>query len=117
MPGMLVGSPLLRVFLQTAPLTVAVAIIALAHIRKWFDDFAQLLFFSAVALPASVLFASVVGNLGSLPSFASINPVTFPTKALALYWRHYGASLLLSSLILGVFLAWAITKRLPVKLS
>ncbi len=106
------ATTLLKVFLQTAPLTIAVTLIALAVIQKWWEETAPLLFFAAAMLFLSVFLGSLLGGLGQMPSIqGNLGAVFF--KSLAYYWRHYGPSLFLSSLILGVFLAWFMTKEGP----
>ena len=106
------ATTLLKVFLQTAPLTIAVMLIALAAIQEWWKEMAPLLFFAAAMLFLSVFLGSWFGGLGQMPSIqGNLGAVFF--NSLAFYWRHYGPSLFLSSLILGVFLAWFMTKEGP----
>ncbi len=103
----------IEVFLQTAPLTIGVMLIAMAVIRKWWTETGPLLFFSAAVLFASVFIGSWLGGLAGDASIqGNLGMVFFRT--LRFYWRHYGPGLFLSSLILGVFLAWALSKEWPV---
>lgn len=103
---------LLKVFLQTAPLTIAVILITLAIMRKWWAETASTLFFAAVVLFLSVMFGSWFGGLGRLPAMqGNLGTVFF--RALGVYWRAYGPGLFVSSLILGVFLAWTLENDWP----
>lgn len=103
---------LLRVFLQTAPLTIAVILITLAIMRKWWAEAASTLFFAAVVLFLSVMAGSWFGGLGHLPAMqGNLGTVFF--RALGVYWRAYGPSLFFSSLMLGVFLAWTLQNDWP----
>jgi zinc ribbon protein len=101
---------LVRLYMQTTPLTIAVTLIALSVIRKWWDDGASTLFFAAVVLLASVYLGSWFGNLGSLPSIQG-SMITSSFRVLAFYWRHYGVSFFLASLLLGIFLAKVLSQQ------
>ena len=109
-----VASTLQNVFLQTAPFTIAVTIIGLTVVWNWIDGFLQLIAVSGVVLFLSLVLGSYLGGLGKLPEVGG-NPVMMLVSALKFYWGHYGASLFVSSLILGIFLTWVISKLWPLK--
>jgi hypothetical protein len=104
------AASVMRVFLQTAPLTVALTLITLAIIRKWWDEASSLLFFAGVMLLASLFLGSWFGGLGNVSSVqGNLGTVLF--RSMAFYWRHYGARLFVSSLILGPFLAFNLSRQ------
>ena len=103
------GAPLAQVFVQTAPLTIAVMIIAFAAMRDWFDSFGIWAFFSGVTLLISTWLGAWLGGLSRLPEGGNI------FSLIAFYLGYYGPAHFLSSLILGVFLAWVVAKFWPLK--
>lgn len=103
---------LLQVFLQTTPLTLAVMLVGVAVVRDWVDGFLQTILLSAVALLVSLHLGSWLGGLGQPPAMEnSVLGVVF--GATVFYWKIYGASLFISSLVLGAFLAWVANKLWP----
>ncbi|MEO8505506.1 MAG: hypothetical protein ABI609_16545 [Acidobacteriota bacterium] len=103
---------LFQVFVQTAPLTIAVAIVGLAIIRKWVDGFLKVVLLSAWVLFASLQLGSRLGRMGKLPTLGNgVLSVVF--GATAFYWKIYGPSLFVSALVLGGFLAWVVNKVWP----
>jgi hypothetical protein len=100
---------LAQVFVRTAPLTIAVMIIALAAMKEWFESFGIWVFFSGVILLVSTWLGAWLGGLSRLPSGGNI------FSLIAFYLGYYGPAHFLSSLILGVFLAWVVTKFWPRK--
>ncbi len=107
-----VASTLQNVFLQTAPFTIAVTIIGLTVMWKWIEGFLQLIAVTGVVLFVSLVLGSYLGGLGKLPEVGG-NPGMMLVSALKFYWGHYGPSLFVSSLILGIFLTWVMTKLWP----
>jgi len=114
------GAPevtLTTVFLQTAPFTIAVTIIALVlrkeeSSRGVWEGFVL----AAIVLAVSVyLNAWLTGKEIGVPILG--NPFVVVLNTLTYYWQLYGASLFVSSIVLGVFLAWAIDHLWPAKLS
>ncbi|MEQ1762182.1 MAG: hypothetical protein ABL984_03445 [Pyrinomonadaceae bacterium] len=110
------GAPevsLTTVFLQTAPFTIAVTIIALVlkkeeSSRGVWEGFVL----AAIVLGASVyLNAWLTGKELGVSFFG--NPFVVVLNTLLFYWKLYGASLFLSSIALGGFLAWAIDHLWP----
>jgi len=105
---------LLNLFLLAAPFTIAVTLIGLAAMNHWFESPGCLLPFSSMILFVSVLLGSLWGGLGKPPKFEGNWPQVL-YEAVVLYWGQFGPALFLSSLILGVFLSWALTKLWPRK--
>lgn len=106
---------LTTVFLQTAPFTIAVTLIIIVLIKdKSTRQFSEVIGISCVILLGSVWLNSWLTGKGSLGSVLG-NPFAIIFKTLSLYWLLYGASLFFSSIILGAFLAWTVTKLWPNK--
>lgn len=108
---------LLKVFLQTAPFTVAVAMI----VTVWIKDSTTRRVWEGTVLSAIVLAVSIYLNswlTGDSDSTVPLgNPFVMVMNSLLLYWRLYGAALFISSLILGSFLAWSINRLWPASLT
>ena len=106
------GEELLPVFLQTAPLTIAVTLIVLSVLWKWVDGPFKFVVFSAMILFGSLILSSFLGNPKDIPNITG-HPVFSLHKMVLYYWNIYGPSLFASALILGSFLAWAANKLWP----
>jgi hypothetical protein len=101
---------LFQVFLQTAPLTLGVMLVGIAMLREWFDD--GMLVFIVATMFASLHLGSWLGGLGTLPSMGE-GWLTLLFGGIAFYWKVYGPSLFVSSIVLGAFLAWVVNKLWP----
>ena len=111
--GQGIGSEdLLPIFLQTAPLSIAVTLIVLSMLWKWVEGPGQLLVVSAIILFASLILSSFLSSPKDLPKIEG-HPVFSLHIILSYYWRVYGPSLFASAVILGSFLAWAANKLWP----
>lgn len=106
------GEDLLPIFLQTAPLTMAVTLIVLSVLWKWVDGPVKFLVVAAMILFASLFLSLFLGDPKDLPKVKG-HPVFSLHIMLAYYWRSYGPSLFASAVLLGSFLAWAANKLWP----
>ncbi len=106
------GEELLPIFLQTAPLTIAVTLIVISVLWKWVDGPALFLVVSAMILFVSLLVSHFLGSTKDLPKVEG-HPVFSLHTMLLFYWSLYGPTLFASAVILGSFLAWAANKLWP----
>ena len=106
------GEDLLPIFLQTAPLTIAVTLIVLSSLWKWVDGPLQFIGIGALILLASMYLGSYFGGPKELPKIDGHPVFSLPT-IISFYWRVYGPGLFASAIILGSFLGWAANKLWP----
>jgi hypothetical protein len=109
------------IFAITAPLTIAIAVIGVSLIRKWFDEGLGYLWFAA----GTVVGTSWIGNrvfdapgwidIWKITGSYRIHPILLP---LAFLWEYsknyyylYGNGRFASSLVIGSFLAWVWGKK------
>jgi hypothetical protein len=108
--------PIWKAFVATAPLTTAVAIIGVGVLRGRIDGLWSFLFAAAGTLLATAGIGHLLGMAGWIDLFDMWEE--FPSNifgflaAVALaflenYWRIYGPQMFASSLVVGLFLAWA----------
>jgi len=108
--------PIWKAFVATAPLTTAVAVIGVGVIRGRIDGVWSFLF----AVAAALLVTAGIGHWLGLAGWIDLFDLweEFPSNlfgfllAVSLaflenYWRIYGPQLFASSLVVGLFLAWA----------
>jgi len=119
---------LLTVFFRTAPLTIAVALIA-ALVMEAVDSVEDRWFWTvvkaAIVLWVSTLLGNWLGGLRIEPvdvltgGEKSVNPFVraafYLVNALAGYFKAYGGATFLSSVALGCFLFWAGRRYVEIK--
>jgi hypothetical protein len=113
--------PIWKAFAATAPLTTAVAVIGVGVLRGRIDGVWSFLF----ACAATLLLTAGIGHLLGLAGWIDLFDMweEFPSNLFGFlaavcyaflenYWRIYGPQLFASSLVVGLFLAWAWGKKM-----
>jgi hypothetical protein len=108
--------PIWKAFVATAPLTTAVAVIGVGVIRGRIDGVWTFLF----AVAGTLLLTAGIGHWLGLAGWIDLFDMweEFPSNIFGFlvavsyaflenYWRIYGPQLFASSLVVGLFLAWA----------
>jgi hypothetical protein len=108
--------PIWKAFVATAPLTTSVAVIGVGVIRGRIDGLWSFLF----AVAGTLLVTAGVGHALGLGGWIDLFDMweEFPSNVFGFllavslaflenYWRIYGPQLFASSLVVGLFLAWA----------
>ena len=108
--------PIWKAFVATAPLTTAVAVIGVGVIRGRIDGVWSFLF----AVAGTLLVTAGIGHWLGLAGWIDLFDMweAFPSNVFGFlvavsftflenYWRIYGPQLFASSLVVGLFLAWA----------
>jgi hypothetical protein len=113
--------PIWKAFAATAPLTTAVAVIGVGVLRGRIDGPWSFLF----ACAATLMLTSGIGHVLGLAGWIDLFDMweKFPSNLFGFlaavsyaflenYWRIYGPQLFASSLVVGLFLAWAWGKKI-----
>ncbi len=108
--------PIWKALVATAPLTSSIALLGVAVLRGKLDGPLQFLFAAACTLAATAAVAHWVDMPGWIDLAARFhdlpsNPIQMSAAVCGLflvnYWTIYGAELFGSSVVVGLFLAWA----------
>lgn len=108
--------PIWKALVATAPLTMSIALIGVGLVRGKLDGFWQFLAAATIVLVVTAGLARLVGMPGWIDLAAQLDDLpSNPAQLLAAvcflflknYWKIYGAQLFGSSVVVGIFLAWA----------
>ena len=114
---------LLSVALATAPLTLAVALITVGFARKWFGEGSGVLLGPAAIMLTSLFVAGQIGysqqalwsDTMSMSGGWHQAAVAVVVNILFGYMKVYGLAQFISALLIGGFVAWAVSEKLMPK--